>query len=1494
MLSAPGFLWILVLIPPLIYLHLRRRQRPDIVVSSLFLWEGLTGKVQTKFRRKLNRNLHLILQIFIIILFSLTLSNPMLPVGSSPAERTVIVIDGSASMGVMENGKSRFELAISETVSILRERGGINVSVILASSKIELISEFGETTDTQIDKIRKLDFSHTVSNIKGAILKGENLIGGYINSEIVLITDGAFDMDPLQVESDFPIKFITIGSQNTNIGITSIKSRKDPASPNVHHIFINIQNNSDMVTETDLIIYVNGNEYNRIPLIIPENKSLSTVQVVSDVSGKLEVVLDVNDPYPLDDRAYMILETGRPVSVLLITDGNFYLESLLSISDEIELTVTKDQPDSLDYDIVVFDKPPGGIPGPGNYIFFGSVPKNYNMEYDEIVDFPGIKSWKTDHPVLQDVDPLTFSVYQTIGTRAGKEFTSILEGEVPLIYTSKNSNFKSVYFTFILNASNLVLKPAFPLLINNTIKWMLPNLKPASLKSEQAGKLIQQRKMDSSVVLNSLSGEMINSSGEVINLSVINNSCSFTPDRTGFYKLRVFGKEYEYAVNLISSEESDISSRFSLPDLNTKTIQDNPESFYSIRSILIFLILAIMVFELMQTKKRREGAGLIGKLQLGLAFISIMLLILVFTNISIFKEKTESTVIFLLDISRSISRENKEAALNWISFSQPKAEENIKTGFVVFGESAKVIKAPGPGLLDLNSIILPESEESNLEVGLDQACALLPGHGDNRIVVLTDGNETKGNITESIKSMGNIDIKISTVPLSGLSYGNEIIARSIMGPSMLSMEEYISFTLEIESYEESIGNIFFYLDGEYYGEDSITIYSGRTMLSYRVNLKKPGYHLFEAVIESDNDIIFENNKFQKMVFIEGRPPVLYVHNGAGPSDMLIGPLKAHGFSFDVISAARFPDTLNELFSYDSVILDNIPAYYFSIAKMEMLREAVSSGLGLFVIGGDNSLGAGGYYNTPLEKAIPVDVDITSSLDLPGTALVMVIDNSGSMQDAVSKNKCKNDLAKQAVYSALKVLDPDDTAGILAFNADFEWVVEIEPELDMESVREKLFPLSPGGGTVLLPALEEAYRVLNSTSASVKHILILSDGYTDSEGFESLLNNIRNSGITVSTVAVGSDSNQKLMENIAAWGRGRNYYTDDIRSVPSIFVSETLKASRQLFVEETFFPTVNQPHEILIDIIESEIPPLHGFMLTYPKPNSEILLKGPGNNPLLSVWQYGLGRSAVFTSNLSSSWSYDWALWESSNLIFTHILRWVSRGDPDKGLKLSLSHNRSTIYIEVDARDENEEYLNGLKLSARVILPDFSEIPVELIQDAAGLYKGEFPVSLDGNYFVTVKDRNLNTSFISVPYPEEYRNMRPSIDLLNSIRTLTNGEKLSLANPLTSEFYIIDPESKAAKSNYWQFFILLGLILFFISVVFRLQNPGTIAAPFVKFAAFIINLLTGKPVISYSNFRKKMEKIRSEQERSKHSQSFWFGKNENTEDKDKIYISKKIQ
>ncbi|MCK5200893.1 MAG: VWA domain-containing protein, partial [Spirochaetales bacterium] len=192
MFLSPVFLWFLLLIPILIYLHMRKRHRTELVVSSLFLWTEIRGKVQTRLRRKLNENLHLLLQVFMVLLFALALSDPLIFLTALPAGKTVVVIDGSASMGVVENGISRFEMAKSEAISLIRVQQRNEVSIVFSTSGAKLISDFGESKEIQIEKIRELSLTHTEGDINTAVFLGSELIKGYENSEIILISDGAF------------------------------------------------------------------------------------------------------------------------------------------------------------------------------------------------------------------------------------------------------------------------------------------------------------------------------------------------------------------------------------------------------------------------------------------------------------------------------------------------------------------------------------------------------------------------------------------------------------------------------------------------------------------------------------------------------------------------------------------------------------------------------------------------------------------------------------------------------------------------------------------------------------------------------------------------------------------------------------------------------------------------------------------------------------------------------------------------------------------------------------------------------------------------------------------------------------------------------------------------------------------------------------------------------------------------------------------------------
>jgi len=219
-----------------------------------------------------------------------------------------------------------------------------------------------------------------------------------------------------------------------------------------------------------------------------------------------------------------------------------------------------------------------------------------------------------------------------------------------------------------------------------------------------------------------------------------------------------------------------------------------------------------------------------------------------------------------------------------------------------------------------------------------------------------------------------------------------------------------------------------------------------------------------------------------------------------------------------------------------------------------------------MIGGDKSFGAGGYLKTPVEMALPVSTEVPTTLDLPGFALILVIDKSSSMAGSIA-NKNKLEGAKIAAFSAVEMLNPFDRVGVLAFDSEFHWTVPVTQAKNRRKIARELSTLKESGGTDLYPALEEAFRLLKGYKAAKKHIIVLSDGLTNKADFPSLIRALREAHVTVSTVSVGRDSDIVLMKAIAELGGGRSYFTDDANNIPRIFAGETKIAAKKVIVEK---------------------------------------------------------------------------------------------------------------------------------------------------------------------------------------------------------------------------------------------------------------------------------------------------------------------------------------
>jgi hypothetical protein len=359
---------------------------------------------------------------------------------------------------------------------------------------------------------------------------------------------------------------------------------------------------------------------------------------------------------------------------------------------------------------------------------------------------------------------------------------------------------------------------------------------------------------------------------------------------------------------------------------------------------------------------------------------------------------------------------------------------------------------------------------------------------------------------------------------------------------------------------------------------------------------------------------------------------------------------------------------------------------------------------------------------------------------------------------------------------------------------------------------------------LYPALEDVQRVLNQVSASRKHVIVLSDGQTEEADFQFLVQSMSQADISVSTVAIGSGSHINLMNSIARWGNGRAYYTDDPKNIPKIFTGETQIITHKIIAEKILQPVINIPNEITQGIEDADLPIIYGQVITYPKADANVIL-GTGQGPLLAAWQYGLGRSVAFTSDLSNRWGKDWILWEHYGKFTAQMIKWAQRKETQKSVIATIGHSGEKGIFAVDIITDNHRFVNHLDLNVTVLLPAGNDQTFSLNQVAPGRYESAFPAEQIGAYFFSVFGNDDESAGMpqvfgfGIPHTEEFSSSGVNEQLLKGLASKTNGKLLSIDN-VPTDLFTGDTDSKDSGTPLWPFFVLAFLLLLVIDVVTR--------------------------------------------------------------------------
>jgi Ca-activated chloride channel homolog len=614
-----------------------------------------------------------------------------------------------------------------------------------------------------------------------------------------------------------------------------------------------------------------------------------------------------------------------------------------------------------------------------------------------------------------------------------------------------------------------------------------------------------------------------------------------------------------------------------------------------------------------------------------------------------------------------------------------------------------------------------------------------------------------------------------------------------------------------------------------HAEQEVQLKTGTNPVVFRDSLRERGNHTYELLVESPADTLAENNLLQGVVEVKGPPRVLLLSAQKESQRVISRVLQVQGYAVVESAPDTHPLSLSELSAYDLLVLDNVPAFQLTYAKMETIEKYVRDlGGGLLVIGGSQSYGAGGYFRTPLERILPVDMRPPARLEMPHVALLFVIDKSGSM-GAGSEGSTKLDLAKAAAIAAADIMNPTDQVGVLAFDANWDWALPFRQVGKGEWISERLAGLQSDGGTDLYKAMVEAHRVIATKQAAIKHVIVLSDGLTDKADFYTLVTRMARDGITVSTVSVGNDADVQLMADIAKNGKGRGYVALDPQTIPQIFTTETLLISRDLLIEKPVIPSIVTATGPLKGIPQNNLPTMRGYVLTYPKPRAELLMRAD-KDPLLVSWRYGLGRVLAFTSDLSGRWGKDWVAWQGFPQWASQLARDTMRKILETRTHTDFHADGESIKVVTDLVSRDGKFLNHLKLKANITAPNRTSQEQALQQTAPGRYEGKFTPAQRGVHFVTLfaegsgGEATLPVATVPyiAPYPKEYRQLRPNLALLSRLAEETGGEMLDpekFADGLKRLYTPTPGKGRQGQETWWPL-AGAGLFLFLADLILR--------------------------------------------------------------------------
>ena len=448
---------------------------------------------------------------------------------------------------------------------------------------------------------------------------------------------------------------------------------------------------------------------------------------------------------------------------------------------------------------------------------------------------------------------------------------------------------------------------------------------------------------------------------------------------------------------------------------------------------------------------------------------------------------------------------------------------------------------------------------------------------------------------------------------------------------------------------------------------------------------------------SSNEDLNSQNDFKKLEYLESDEMMYLVISDDYKYNEIKSVLDMMGISEYFINTRNVSSSSLENYDFDGIILNNCDGKNFTDEGIEYLKNLVGKeGKGCFVIGGENSFGLGGYRENGLEELMPVEDKPSGAREESDSAIVIVLDTSGSMDDSSGGIK-KINLAKSGLNSVINQLSNDDYFGVIGFSDTYEWVQPLASVDELNLEDKDFITLGAKGGTLIKPAIVQGYIALKEEPLEKnKHILLISDGQGDTGDYDDLTQKLLSSEITLSAIGIGEKIESEFLHEISEKTNGEYYEIKNLNDLPQIMVRDIYKNGKKLLQSGRYKLKEFKGNTFI-----------NNYVAVTPKKESEVIISNEEGDPILCTWKFGMGNVCALMTKIDNSWS--------GNLVGSDFLEELYT----IFYELPLKENSSKIVCKID----------GNRIEVYSEYSDSNISKLDILHEGRVIYTEEYPFKI---------------------------------------------------------------------------------------------------------------------------------------------------------------------